>query len=206
MKKIERLYNEILHMPSCISDLKTKEKYKLVDFLEIKIYGLYCDMKNLEESGNDRDENGKYSIMYGEIFNQLLLAKSVKERIEVILYPQKMTDREEKLNVLYPEDHVCKWIKGPERERLKVWEKILEISKVKKEGEKYRIALLLYWMNEFGYFSEKLLAPKLMELASCWSGRNFLNYTSNIAREKDNPKVKSLKNLPKFNEIVEMIK
>jgi len=154
MEKLEKKYQELLNMPACLQDLKTKEKYKLVDYLEEKIFILNAELSDLKDKGLQFWPDGKYSIEWAEKYNQLLQAKSVKDSIEKNLYPARQSITEENQGENFPEYHVFHWLNGPEQDRLIIWNKVLKLANIQPGSNLRAYSSFLRYLNKNGYFKK----------------------------------------------------
>lgn len=106
-----------------------------------------------------------------------------------------------------PDKVILDFIKGPEKNRIKIWKKIAEELRItKSEPKRFKIQLLFYHLNDKGYFNKELNQLDLMKLASEWTGKDFVKSKSNIMKYNDNPAVKKIKEFPTFNELSKTIK
>lgn len=186
MKKLENKYQKLLNVSESLQDLKAKDKYKLVDYLEEKTYTLQAELSDLKSIGRQYLPDGKYTIEWAEKYNQFLQAKSVKESIERNLYPAKQEITEENQGEIYPEYHIFHWLNGPEQNRMKIWEKIMQLAGLQVNPNKNAIASLLWHLKNRGYFNKKVTEIKYLMVGGYMFKTDltgYLNKSNTMAKE-----------------------
>ncbi len=198
MEKLEKKYQKLLNVSESLQDLKAKDKYKLVDYLEEKTYTLQSELSDLKSIGRQYLPDGKYSIEWAEKYNQFLQAKSVKESIERNLYPARQEITEENQGVIYPEYHVFHWLNGPEQDRLKIWNKVIQLAMIRAGSSLSEYATFMWYLKKKGYFKKGTTEIAFLKIGSQMFNEDLTGQNKSAAREKE---VFKYDFLPHFNDL-----